>query len=1074
MKHNVFTILILFSLFLSNFAFAQSEEPLWLRYTTISPDGSEIAFTYKGNAYKVPATGGDATILVSGGDYTSHLQWSPNGETIAMSIKKYSNTDVYTIPADGGNITRMTWHQFPDIVHGFSKDSNQLIISSHQLSDEKSTFFSVVAHPQFHQFFSIPVAGGKMKPFFPYPALQVSLHQDNSKIVYANKVGIEQKYRKHQKSAASPAIYIYDIHSQESKRITDERVSALNPIWANTGYDIYYLSEKSGSFNIWHYDAQTGNHEQITTHSDHPVRHLSIAANTGDMVYSYNGQIYLLKNGTKESVRVQVNIRQTTLPLYFPMVVNDLTQFDVNAQTQEVVIASYGDIFLLDGNNGSTKQLLNTPYEERDPVFTPDGKNIIFSAQKENGMWGIYALSIHQPTQDKSIEQFSLAEQLTTTALITGKFNATNPIISPNGEKIAYLYNRDSIFVYDIKSQKSQRITSPEHHYSYSDGDLSFSWSPDSAYILTTVMQSLNYTDIYAFPVTSNAKEPLRLTYNGSNNLLPKWHPDGNSVLYASSVLSKYQANGTREQSDVFQQFLSRAAYHDTNSIQSDKENNNSLRIERGKISDNQLLRRVTQKSTHILFYAPVLQGQSLFTATVETLFDGSQVLKGHLINMQDGSASEVLSMPVEQIPLFKVIDNDGSALMFFDGVSLNILDFASGELHPLSFSLKFTLDIAERIKASFDQFWIFTKQKIYDPKMGGVDWDKYGNAYRRFLNHVDDPEDVADILSEMVGELNVSHTRSSYSAPEVIKQGSSLGLIYNMYYTGEGYQVAEVLEEGPFDRADVQLQAGDIIIAIDNEKINKNRDINQLLINKLDTTVAVRVKKANTEETWVEYIEPIESLHEYPLLQKRWVKKRRDYVVEKSNGKLGYVFIPQMDEASFQNVVAESLGRFRDADGLIVDVRFNLGGFLHDSLVTFLTGKKYMYFKSRAKGSRKFYESSARWNAPSVVLANADSYSDGSVFPKAYQDLQIGQVVGEPIPGTGTAVWWRVSNIIPGLEYGIPQLPAFSEIDDSYYENQEIIPNKLSYITPKDVIQDKDPQLDAAIEVLLSEIRNK
>ena len=392
-------------------------------------------------------------------------------------------------------------------------------------------------------------------------------------------------------------------------------------------------------------------------------------------------------------------------------------------------------------------------------------------------------------------------------------------------------------------------------------------------------------------------------------------------------------------------------------------------------------------------------------------------------------------------------------------------IDVARGTARLIKIAADTTRDEAEARRAAFEQFWTLTRRKFYDPALHGVDWDAIRARYARFLPSIADAKDLAELLSEMAGELDASHTGSQFggSVPpgEVT---ASLGLYYDELYPGPGMKVAEILSGGPFDTGDSELRAGDILQAIDGEPIPLEGGVRRLLRGQANELVAVTAAHPDGR-VFTEKRSPVSLETESRLAARRWVRRKREHVATLSCGHIGYVYVPAMDADSYRSVFAEIFGRFGEADGLVVDIRYNGGGELHNQLLTLLSGRTYMTFVP-PRGGPVQDEPRDRWTKPSAVVMNAGSYSDASVFPQAYRDLKLGPLVGDPVAGTGTSVWWVQSAIIPGLTYGLPQLPL-RKMDGQLIENHDILPDIEVLSNPTDWARGEDPQLDAAVRAL-------
>jgi len=353
----------------------------------------------------------------------------------------------------------------------------------------------------------------------------------------------------------------------------------------------------------------------------------------------------------------------------------------------------------------------------------------------------------------------------------------------------------------------------------------------------------------------------------------------------------------------------------------------------------------------------------------------------------------------------------------------------------------------------SSDLVWRQTKQKFYRPDMHGVDWDFYRDSYGAKVASVTNSRDFANVLSEMLGELNASHTGGRYrpGAASGAAKTSALGAFYDNDFEGDGLRIEEILSRGPLDRAELDIEAGMTIMHIDGAALGGEQNAYALLNNKAGERVRLTIEKADGE-SFDAVVKPISLGAENQLQYNRWVRTRRELVDKLSGGRLGYAHIRGMNDASFRAFYSEVLGRQFEKEALIVDTRFNGGGWLHDDLATFLTGKLYVNLYPRndeAPGIRYFGDPSRRWTKPSVVVMSESNYSDAHFFPWVYTELEIGDTIGMPVPGTATAVWWERLHT-GDLVFGIPQVGIKGPSDSFFLENQQLEPTHKVSIDPE------------------------
>ncbi len=379
-------------------------------------------------------------------------------------------------------------------------------------------------------------------------------------------------------------------------------------------------------------------------------------------------------------------------------------------------------------------------------------------------------------------------------------------------------------------------------------------------------------------------------------------------------------------------------------------------------------------------------------------------------------------------------------------------------------------MDKAGEREYMFNHAWRQVKRKFYDPQIHGLDWDMLKKAYAKFLPHINNNYDFADMLGELLGELNASHTGASYRhrSGTTGDHTAALGLLLDYNYKGDGVKIAEILKKGPLDKAKIKIKEGDIITHINGIALDAEHTYYQMLNHQKGVHVLLKIKRK--KDTWEEVVTPISVGQQNNLLYNRWVKKMRAETERLSNGRLGYVHVRGMNSSSFREVYSELLGRYADKEAVIVDTRFNGGGWLHDDLITLLSGKPYWTYAPRGQviGSDPLF----KWNKPSTVLISEGNYSDAHGFPYAYKALKVGKLVGMPVPGTFTAVWWE-SQIDHSIVFGIPQVGA-KDKNGNYLENQQLNPDIKVRNHIEEITNGRDQQLEVAIKDLLKQLDEK
>ena len=397
-------------------------------------------------------------------------------------------------------------------------------------------------------------------------------------------------------------------------------------------------------------------------------------------------------------------------------------------------------------------------------------------------------------------------------------------------------------------------------------------------------------------------------------------------------------------------------------------------------------------------------------------------------------------------------------------------IDLAKNKIEAITFEAPFDYQPYKERQYLFDHIWRQVKEKFYDTNLHGIDWADYRKTYERFLPYINNNYDFRDMLSEMLGELNGSHTGARYRPALTLQRTAHLGVFTDPSYEGDGLRIEEVIKRGPFAQRNTGVKAGDIIEQIDGQTIKKGEDYNYMLDGKAGQRTHVTVYNPKDGKRRDIIIKPVSQAALDELLYKRWVDRNEKLVDSLSGGKLAYVHVKAMNSENFRKVYSELLSdKNRNREGVIVDERGNGGGWLHDDLCTLLSGKEYHRFVPNNKYVGR--DPLNKWVKPSCVLMNEDCYSNGSGFPWVYRELGIGKLIGTPVAGTATSVWWETL-MDRTLVFGIPQVGKWDK-NNQFMENQELFPDIEVFNTPEDYINGYDRQLETAIREMLKITKN-
>ena len=1072
------TLVLASALLATAMAVSAQETPKWLRKNAVSPDGTKVAFCYKGDIFTVGTGGGRALQVTSNEAYDSDPVWTPDGKSIVFSSYRAGSKDIFITSAEGGSPKRLT--DYPGSETPLCVlDGGRVLFQANIQQD--ALYGGFPGEPQIWQ---VSLQGGRPQLVTSLPMMAMSVNSAGE-VLYEDYKGYEDPLRKHHTSSVTRDIWLYRPAGAQGERfrVTGDgsftKLTAFNgedrnPVFAADGKTYYYISEADGTLNV--YKAVAGEAAapvQLTRFTKNPVRFLSVSGN-GTLCFSWNGDLYTMKEGGEpKKIDITVAKDDTENDVEYLTFSSGASSMAVSPDGKEVAVVIRGDVFVTSSEYKTTKRITNTPEQERNVSFSKDGRELYYSSER-NGHWGIYKTVL----TDKNEKLFTYATKFREEMVTKEGETCFQPVVSPDGNWVAFLRDRTELVVKSTKDGKEKSLHKGVN-YSYSDGDQSFEWSPDSKYLLCDyqINGGWNNSDVALVDIETGVI--TNLTESGYSDGNFKWTLKGKAMVWESDK-DGYRSHGSwGAESDIYIMFFDGKEMTDFYRDKEDEEIAKAL--ENGDKSEKKIekeekkekkdsvkqaekpeklvldldgreyrTKRLTRSSGRLGDFYLTQDGTKLFyTTRLEKSTDLClmDIKKGDIKVLKKGVSGALIPSA------------DDKSLYIFSGGAITKISIASSAMSTISFSGDYEFKPKAEREYIFSHVWKQVNEKFYDPDIHGIDWEGYGKNYEQFMPYINNNFDFQDLLSEMLGELNGSHTGARAYFRGRLNLGW-LGAIYDYDYEGDGLKIAEILPGGPLDLADSGIKAGDIIESIDGQQIKAGESWFPLLRNKAGKKTPIVVRKGGKE---VEvFVEPAYS--ESSLMYRRWVKQREDLTDKLSGGTVGYTHVQGMDSPSFRTVYSKLLGKYRAADAAVVDTRHNGGGWLHDDLATFLGGKEYIRFTPRGQyiGSEPYN----KWKKPSCVLVCEDNYSDACGFPYTYRTLGIGKLIGMPVPGTMTAVWWET--LINGMVFGIPQVGSFGLKEGRYLENSQIEPDIKVENDPASVLKGEDKQLEAAVKEMM------
>ena len=665
--------------------------------------------------------------------------------------------------------------------------------------------------------------------------------------------------------------------------------------------------------------------------------------------------------------------------------------------------------------------------------------------------------------------------------------DAYMPNFSPDGKKLSYIKDRRNLVVRDIESGNETSLLTEDDLFHMRDGDKYFTWSPDSKWLLVDWSKLLNNSEVLL--MAADGSQRINLTESGYYDSSPKWVNEGKQMIWFSNRDGlKSLATSGRSQSDVYSMFFTQEAYDKFNMSKEDyelmQEIEKETKKEEPKDEDGEKKKEdseeeekdlefdwdgLKERKERLTIHSSSL-GDAVLSKDGEKLyylasFEGGQNL--WVTNLRTRDTKQAIRLNTGYGSM--MWDKDMKNLYLLSGGRISKVEPESGKQTGITIRGEMTYDTVAERDYMFDHVWIRTKNIFYEPTFHGIDWDLMRSEYKKYLPSIGNGYEFSEMLSEMLGELNVSHAGARYgNSIENADATASLGVFFDYEHEGNGLLITEVIEGGPLDKAKFNVEAGMIIQKIDGEQITPATDYASYLNRKANKFTLLELTDAKGKNVQQITVKPISLGALRRLLYRRFVKMNEEEVKEKSNGQLGYVHIPGMNDGSYRDVFEEMMGKYYETKGVIVDTRFNGGGDLVADLAMFFTGEPFITYATAAKVVGG--EPTSRWTKPTLAMFNESNYSDGHCLAQGYTDLEIGKTVGMPTPGTCSFAGWE--GLPNGARWGVVPVSAKDKAG-RWMENLQTEPDYLIKNMPGIIDNGSDQQLERAIEELLNQVNN-
>ena len=994
-----------------------------MNWPALSPDGKTLCFVYLGDLWTVATSGGVANRLTVHEALDAYPRWSPDGKFIAFTSTRTGNADIFLVPAEGGSARQVTFNATADWVTDWSPDGAKLL------------FYSVRDTRSFALFtLDLRTLAVKRVSNDETPLRYAAWSPDGKTIAYS-RAG-QPWWRPWYRGSVAASTVIEDVDTGKVRTLVKTNTQQFWPLYSADGKSVYVtmIYGNGNTPNLYRVPFDGGNPVAITKYTTDAVRYPSIARNGSALAYLYNGDLYVAQPDGRDAKKVSIICHSDDK-------VNNQERRVVNAGANEIELSPdgkqlamviQGDIWLLPVAGGDAKRLTNDPANDDDIIWSPDGTKLVFMSDRENQP-DVYTIDV----KTKAI-----------TRLTNDADTEANPQWSPDGKWVSFAKAGSQPGLYIVPASggdKPRLLAAGNGNNNFGQGITSHVWSPDSRWVAFARMDRFTTTDIWVIPAVGGTA--VNVTRYPDVNAQPRFTKDGRNLLFVSSRGGLYRLPLEREDD---------APVDDTAPKPKPEDRSKNVKIDFEDIHE----RAKPVLNGSVLDFAPSPDSQRVVVST------GSGFVS---VSIKGGpptplTAGLEIGGNIEFVP-------DGSRF-FYTGIAGTPRSLANLPGPPQSpqvvpFSAELLFDRRALYQQAFNEFYRKFGADFYDAKMHGVNWSSLRAKYESLLPGVGTPEEFANLLSEMVGEVNSSHSEINPAGAPGGPQAATLGVFYDDTYTGPGLKVAGVMPKGPADLPTTRVSPGEYILSVNGADVSMNENYYDLMHDKAGKVVDLLVNSRPTKDgARTVKMKAISTADWTNLEYESRIKRNRQLVDKLSNGRLAYIHIHNMDGPSLAKFERELYSDALNKDGLVLDIRGNGGGNTHDKILEDLSRHVYGYTQPR-DGLRQMQPVRA-FTKSVVLLINQDSYSDAEIFPAGFRSLKLGKIVGVSTPGYVIGTY--SGRLVDGTTYRLPMWGWYTN-EGKNMENLGIPPDITVENRPEDIAANRDRQLETAVQTLLKEI---
>ena len=1036
-------ILFIFSLLCATLCFSQKNNLYFTLKPTLTPDGNTVIFSYQGDLWKVSSNGGDALRLTAMDGSETNPSVSPDGKLLAFSSNQYGNNDVYILSLNGGEIQQLTFHEANDRVTSWGWDSKTINFDS----DRENSISN----------YTVSIDGGTPTRKFPhyFNTVHHVVQHPKTKDFYFNETWESYRFahRKRYKGDYNPDIKSYNIVTQKFTKHTSYRGKDFGATIDKDGI-VYFKSDAfKDEYNLFTF--KNGTRERLTSFST-SIMWPKVSADGTKIVFRKDYQIYIydvVSKSTKK-LKINININSSVDKNQAFNVKGKITFFDVSPDQKKMAFVSRGKLFISDIKGKFIKEIKTNILEAVGEVkWLKDNKTLLFS-RSYKGYYNWFVVDVTNQSGKK---------QLTKNAM-----NNRQITFNKDLSKGVYLRGRNEIYIIDLTTYKSELIVEDELWGFYNANPY---FSPDDKYIVYNAYRDFE-ADVFVYNTTS--KKSMNLTNTKVSEFEPIWSNDGKYLYFSSERTAPNFPSGGDGKSKVYQMSLDKYEkpfkMDKVNQLFAKKDTTKKTKKETVKttINPNGLMDRLTRIS-------PWFGNQS----NISVINDGIKTHILYISNHDEGlgnlwkttlapfEENKTVKLGVKRISGYQSVTSKNKHFILAGGV-IHKLNLNANKLQPIVINYNFNKSLSNEFEQMYFEAWAGMEENFYDENFHGENWQKLRDTYAKYLPFVTSRAELRLIFNDMLGELNTSHFGfNSNGAEEKIYYGTrtlATGIVFDAQ---NPFIVARIVKESPTDVKGKNIRKGDELVAVNDVKIDQSRNRASYFTNPIFQS-EIKLTFSRNKKQFDVFIHTTSFRGINSLVYDEWQDDNQNYVDKKSNNTIAYVHMKNMGGGELTKFYEDLMSAEAYKKGLILDLRFNTGGNVHDAVLNFLQQKQYLNWKYR-EGKLASQSNFSYGNKPIVLLINEQSLSDAEMTAAGFKELGLGTIVG-----TETYRWiifTTGNSLVDGSFYRLPSWGCYT-LDGKDLEINGVSPDIYIGKNFKDRLQNNTPQLDKAIEIISKKIK--